>query len=119
MNPQDYHRSARHTIGGTMGDLPSYLFELAAADLRIYLLLGPDNCNAVIEARKLHDPQDGYCGNFNCDTTDDTLEGLKRRGLADPVVKGKSLFPPSLASPAYQMKKRNVYYEGDCDKELK
>mmetsp|Transcript_26749 Transcript_26749/g.67254 ORF Transcript_26749/g.67254 Transcript_26749/m.67254 type:complete len:1113 (+) Transcript_26749:2-3340(+) len=95
MNPMDFHREGRHTIGGTEGDLPSYLFKMTP-DLEIYVLTGPDNCNIVITTKKVSSGQDGYCGNFNCDTDDDLLEAVRARGLADPVPMGTSIFtePP-------------------------
>merc|ERR1719296_222746 len=42
--------------------------------------------NAVVTMRKLKVPMAGYCGNFNCNSTDDTFEELQRKGLARPMV---------------------------------
>lgn len=91
MEPSDYHRSARSTIGNKAGPLPSYLFELGP-DLRVYMLLGSESCNVVIEARRLPDGQDGYCGNFNCNQEDDSMEGLSKRGVAGRVAATENLF---------------------------
>jgi len=103
MNPTKYHREGRHTIGGTKGLLPSYLFEFKP-DLNIYILIGPDNCNAIIQTKKLPGEQDGYCGNFNCNKDDDTLEGIRKRGMADPIPTEESLFRSGLKAPKWSMK---------------
>jgi len=118
MDPQKYHREGRHTIGGTGGLLPSYYFRFAA-DLNVYVLLGPDNCNAVIETRKVHGKQDGYCGNFNCDKNDDSLESLRKRGMMDPIPAEQSLFQHSSRPPAWVMKKVATPSMKDCDPTVK
>eukprot|EP00419_Tripos_fusus_P014204 CAMPEP_0172740190 /NCGR_PEP_ID=MMETSP1074-20121228/124351_1 /TAXON_ID=2916 /ORGANISM="Ceratium fusus, Strain PA161109" /LENGTH=371 /DNA_ID=CAMNT_0013570259 /DNA_START=452 /DNA_END=1565 /DNA_ORIENTATION=- len=77
LDPQKYHREGRHTIAGTHGVLPSFLFEFGDATgsfLAVYVLMGPDNVNAVVRTRKIEDGQDGLCGNFNCNQEDDSLE---------------------------------------------
>mmetsp|Transcript_124881 Transcript_124881/g.278812 ORF Transcript_124881/g.278812 Transcript_124881/m.278812 type:complete len:846 (+) Transcript_124881:122-2659(+) len=102
MDPTDFHREGRHTIGGTSGNLPSYLF-LLGSDIKIYMLLGPDSCNAVIEAKKLPVPQDGFCGNFNCDGDDDTFRALHDRGMHHKVPKEKSIFDVRLKATKFQM----------------
>mmetsp|Transcript_147206 Transcript_147206/g.472802 ORF Transcript_147206/g.472802 Transcript_147206/m.472802 type:complete len:1055 (-) Transcript_147206:119-3283(-) len=98
MNPSDFHREGRHTIGGTEGNLPSYLFEIEP-DLSIYVLTGPDNCNIVITTRKIQGGQEGYCGNFNCNPDDDLLEQLQAKGLAGPVPLNESVFPEPPKAP--------------------
>jgi len=95
MDPQRYHREGRHTIGGTEGLLPSYFFDLGK-DLNIYV---------VIEAAKLQGEQDGWCGNFNCDQDDDSIEGLRARGVLSQVPAADSLFNGSPDPPAWVMKK--------------
>jgi len=97
-NPEDFHREGRHTIGGTDGDLPSYLFNLDQ-DLQVYVLLGPDNCNVIITARKIAGSQDGLCGNFNCNQEDDSMDALRVRGLAGPLPMARSLFPEPPRAP--------------------
>lgn len=95
MDPTKWHTDARHTIGNIAGDLPSFLFKYKKAAMNIYILLGPDSCNVVIEAKKAPGSQDGYCGNFNCDPDDDTVEALKGRGLGSPLTPAISLFASS------------------------
>jgi hypothetical protein len=98
MDPSDWHRDARHTIGdGELAGkkLPSFVFKFKKADVNIYLVLGPDNCNAIIEAKKAPGTQDGYCGNFNCEPDDDAVEELKSRGLGAPIDQKVSLFASS------------------------
>mmetsp|Transcript_62411 Transcript_62411/g.145251 ORF Transcript_62411/g.145251 Transcript_62411/m.145251 type:complete len:939 (+) Transcript_62411:39-2855(+) len=117
MDPLKYHREGRHTIGGTEGLLPSYYFQLK--DLNVYMLLGPDNCNAVIETRKVPGEQDGYCGNFNCNKEDDNLEALRKRGMAEPIPAGESLFKYGKKPPAWVMTKVAVPSIKDCDPRVK
>jgi len=99
MNPQDFHDQARHTIGGTSGDLPSYLFELAP-DIRIYMLIGEETVNVVLTLRRPSAAGgiDGYCGNFNCQPEDDTMTAIHGRGVAGKIVTG-SLFDGAPALP--------------------
>jgi len=118
MDPEKYHREGRHTIGGTEGLLPSYLFQLSS-DLMVYVLIGPDNCNAIIETKKLDGLQDGYCGNFNCDQGDDALGALKSRGMASPISAAESLFTQGEAAPAWSMEKVVSPTLEDCDPKLK
>jgi len=92
MDPTNFHRDARHTIGGTSGLLPSFYFDLPTIDMKIYCLLGPDNMNAVIESRKLPGQQDGFCGNFNCDPDDDITPALRARGIGEAVANSESVF---------------------------
>jgi len=114
MNPTNFHREGRHTIGGTGGLLPSYLFHFGQ-DLNVYVLVGPDNCNAVIETRKMAGPQDGYCGNFNCEKEDDSLEQLKARGMAQPMPAAESLFKYGRPAPKWVMTKVDRPSLKDCD----
>mmetsp|Transcript_132437 Transcript_132437/g.369197 ORF Transcript_132437/g.369197 Transcript_132437/m.369197 type:complete len:770 (+) Transcript_132437:100-2409(+) len=118
MDPQEYHREGRHTIGGTEGLLPSYFFRLAP-DLSIYVLVGPDNCNVVIEAPKLRDAQDGWCGNFNCDQADDGLGAMRSRGVAGPIPAGESLFKDGPTAPAWVMKRVAPPSLEDCSPTVK
>jgi len=118
MDPQKYHREGRHTIGGTEGLLPSYLFQLTP-DLTVYVLIGPDNCNAIIETKKLDGYQDGYCGNFNCDQDDDALGALQSRGMASPISAAESIFAQGEAAPAWSMQKVVSPTLEDCDPKLK
>mmetsp|Transcript_24247 Transcript_24247/g.70167 ORF Transcript_24247/g.70167 Transcript_24247/m.70167 type:complete len:445 (+) Transcript_24247:473-1807(+) len=101
MNPQDFHPQARHTIGGTSGDLPSYLFELIP-DIRIYLLIGEETVNIVITIRRPDGSVDGYCGNFNCVWEDDRIQDLQARGVAGKITSG-SLFEGTPPSPPSSM----------------
>lgn len=90
--PSAFHREAERLTGGVAGaKLPSYYFQFAA-DLNIYVLLGPDNINVVLESRKLPMKQDGYCGNFNCDILDDGVEQLLVRKVGGAISKNHSLF---------------------------
>mmetsp|Transcript_68014 Transcript_68014/g.221395 ORF Transcript_68014/g.221395 Transcript_68014/m.221395 type:complete len:568 (-) Transcript_68014:30-1733(-) len=91
MDPTTFSSEARSTIGGTAGNLPSYLFRIAP-DIQIYMLLGNETMNGVITMRKLHRPMDGYCGNFNCVANDDGLAALETRGLSAPISQHSSLF---------------------------
>jgi len=119
MDPQQYHREGRHTIGGTHGALPSFLFDLGDATrifLSVYLLVGPDNVNAVITTWKVPGGQDGLCGNFNCNQDDDGVDALKQRGMADPIPAGQSLFAhAAAAAPAWVMKRVAPPSLEECD----
>jgi len=53
MDPTMFSSEARHTIGGTAGNLPSYLFRIAP-DIQIYMLLGNETMNGVITMRSRH-----------------------------------------------------------------
>jgi len=101
MNPEKFAQQARHTYGGTEGDKPSYLFEFTP-DLTVYLLIGDDAMNAVITMRKAINGQDGYCGNFNCDADDDTMDKLTERGLEHKIGPSESMFEHVGFGPAYQ-----------------
>mmetsp|Transcript_6345 Transcript_6345/g.18139 ORF Transcript_6345/g.18139 Transcript_6345/m.18139 type:complete len:863 (-) Transcript_6345:310-2898(-) len=98
MDPDQWHRDARHTIGGTAGKLPSFLFRFHKAHVNIYILLGPDNFNAIIEAKKVPGQQDGLCGNFDCNQDDDS-EDLARRGLSEPLAVADSMFAGNAPQP--------------------
>jgi len=99
MEPTDYAVRARSTIGSAPGLLPSYVFEFGPQkSVQIYVLPGPDLCNVVITMKKLPD-LDGFCGNFNCDSSDDSKEALKPSGLWTPIPQPDTLFPASLKSP--------------------
>jgi len=120
IDPDEMHEKARHTIGGEVGSgaLPSYLFQIMP-DIRIYCLLGDDTMNAVIAMRRLQVAMDGYCGNFNCLTEDDTLEALEKRGLAGPVDGAKSLFGAAPQPPAeMEEKKGHTPSINDCSPQV-
>jgi len=106
MDPTKYHREGRHTIGDATDlaskDLPSYLFQLVP-NVRIYMLLGPDNANIIIQTKKLASGQDGYCGNFNCNPDDDTLEEFQARGVVGRISLTETLFSSAPPAPTYQM----------------
>mmetsp|Transcript_108936 Transcript_108936/g.347782 ORF Transcript_108936/g.347782 Transcript_108936/m.347782 type:complete len:1126 (-) Transcript_108936:303-3680(-) len=85
MDPSSWHREARHTIAQGVQKIHSFKFTFKQASLNIYLILGPDNFNTIIEAKKVPGPQDGYCGNFNCNPDDDAVEALKGRDKAQAV----------------------------------
>jgi len=125
MDPQKYHREGRHTIGGEMGLLPSYLFEFTDSSrnppvfLTLYVLLGPDNVNAVITTWKVVGGQDGFCGNFNCDQADDGLEALTARGASLPIPAGESLFKHGAAAPAWVMREVTPPSIDGCDPAVK
>jgi len=104
MNPEDFHQQARHTIGGTGGDIPSFLFELVPG-IRIYVVIGDETINLVITIKRPDGTVDGYCGNFNCIPEDDTLVHLTARGLAAPIQAG-SLFDGAPAPPAWQRRRQ-------------
>jgi len=93
MDPDAEHQKARHTIGGGTGSglLPSYRLHFLP-DWKVYVLLGEDTMNVVIEMQLQPGGQDGYCGNFNCDASDDTLVGLTDRGHEHQVPASQSLF---------------------------
>mmetsp|Transcript_45663 Transcript_45663/g.141549 ORF Transcript_45663/g.141549 Transcript_45663/m.141549 type:complete len:676 (+) Transcript_45663:113-2140(+) len=119
MDPSHFHRDSRHTIGGVSGLLPSYLFKLGP-DLSIYVLIGPDNCNLVIEAKKRPGDQDGFCGNFNCDQDDDSKDALWKRGWFRPLPENESIFARSPAPPPDRKKKQPTKSPLDnCDPTLK
>jgi hypothetical protein len=92
MDPSDYHTDARHTIGGTSGTLPSFSFEFTQFRMSIYMLLGPDNVNLVIEMERLSVSLDGACGNFNCDESDDSVGKLNQRGFGMALSAEQSVF---------------------------
>jgi len=125
MDPQKYHREGRHTIGGEKGLLPSYLFEYTDSShtpplfLTLYVLLGPDNVNAVITTWKVVGGQDGFCGNFNCDQVDDGLEALTARGASLPIPAGESLFKHGAAAPSWVMREVTPPSIDDCDPAVK
>jgi len=112
MDPSEYHKDARHTIGGHEGALPSYLLKLQP-DMQLYLLLGEDSCNVVLEMRKLSGGQDGYCGNFNCLAEDDTR-------LHEPVTTGETLFSSGPTAPPSQLEPSGpLPHLADCAPERK
>jgi len=118
MDPQQFHREGRHTIGGTHGALPSFLFDFGDAVgsfLTVYVLVGPDSVNAVVRTRKIEGGQDGLCGNFNCNQEDDSLEALERRGMAANVAPGQSLFRVAATTPAWMMKRVAPPSLQECD----
>jgi len=118
MDPEQYHREGRHTIGGTHGALPSFLFDFGDATgsfLTVYVLVGPDNVNAVVTTRKIKGGQDGLCGNFNCNQEDDSLQELARRGMANTVAPGQNLFRLAPAGPAWMTKQVAPPSLQDCD----
>lgn len=88
IDPDSQHEKARHTIGGTSGALPSYEFKFLP-DWKIYILIGDELMNVVIEMQKQAGGQSGYCGNFNCDPTDDTIDML---AATSPIPETQSLF---------------------------
>jgi len=115
MDPQSFSREARNTIGGTSGDLPSYLFKIAPG-IQIYVLMGQETMNGVITMRKLRVGMDGYCGNFNCVANDDGLQALEARNLTTPIAAGTSLFKNAPAQPSSQLKKSGETPQlNDCD----
>lgn len=59
----------------------SLRYDFGLPDLRIRILTGP-RARLAIEARRLPEPQDGYCGDFDCDASDDAYEELEARGKA-------------------------------------
>jgi hypothetical protein len=79
MDPTEFHSEARHTIGEGAEKLASWTFEWKAVPLKIYMLLGPDAVNAVLEMQKLECAMDGLCGNFNCDPDDENQAALAAR----------------------------------------
>jgi hypothetical protein len=92
MNPDDFHSNARHTIGTQGGNLPSYLLNFEAAHLQIYILMGSDALNIIIEMKRLPMKCDGYCGNFNCKPRDDTITALTARSHGGPLSSEQNLF---------------------------
>jgi len=115
MDPQSFSREARNTIGGTSGNLPSYLFKIAPS-IQIYVLMGEQTMNAVITMRKLHVDIDGFCGNFNCIASDDRLDELAKRGLTTPMSTATSLFKGAPDQPASQLEKKGETPQlQDCD----
>jgi len=118
MDPQTFNQEARSTIGGTSGDLPSYLFKIAPS-IQIYVLMGEETMNGVITMRKLKAPMQGYCGNFNCVAVDDTIDVLKGLGLAGSITLAKSLFQDAPAPPASALKKVGSTPQlNDCSSEM-
>jgi len=79
MDPTDFHSEARHTLGEDAERVPSWTFEWKAVPLKVYMLLGPDAVNVVLEMQKLEYPMDGLCGNFNCDPDDEDAAALAVR----------------------------------------
>jgi len=108
MEPEKFHNSARHTYGGAPGSghKPSYLFTFTNADIEVYFLVGEDAGNAVITMRK-REGMDGFCGNFDCDPEDDTLDALKARNVfgtqKGEIGKESSLFSKTPDPPEYQV----------------
>jgi len=120
MDPDAEHEKARHTIGGKSGLLPSYRLHFLP-DWKIYVLLGEETMNVVIEMQLQPGGQDGYCGNFNCDASDDTMDGLKTRGIADQVPESESLFKgtPAPAKGQFSDKPAPVFSLEDCDANIR
>jgi hypothetical protein len=79
MDPTEFHDKARHTIGEEADKLPSFTFEFKAVSLKIYMLMGPDNVNLVIEMKKLEVGMDGLCGDFDCNPDDEDAQSLEQR----------------------------------------
>lgn len=100
MDPDDEHPKVRHTIGGApgSGELPSYRFKFLP-DWKIFVLMGRETMNAVIEVQYQDGGFDGYCGSFNCDASDDNMAALYARGLAAPVPPDRSLFSSAPKAP--------------------
>mmetsp|Transcript_243 Transcript_243/g.542 ORF Transcript_243/g.542 Transcript_243/m.542 type:complete len:697 (-) Transcript_243:102-2192(-) len=115
MDPSTFSPEARSTIGGTSGDLPSYLFNFTGKGLVVYMLLGPMSCNVVIEAKKLPVAQDGYCGNFNCDPADDVITALTKRGLGGTLPPEDSLFAPLTATQFQMAVSGKIPSAADCN----
>jgi len=117
VEPTDYHKYARDTIGTWGETLPSYYFTLPG--LNMYVLAGYDSANVVIEMQKLSGGQDGICGNFNCDVADDAYDALSLRGFTTPLT-GRTLFSQGPAATEVQYKKRKGATRlQDCSHELK
>jgi len=99
MEPTDFAVRARSTIGTAGGLHPSYVFELGPSrSVQIYVLPGEELSNVVISMKKVVG-QDGLCGNFNCDWTDDSKKALRSRGALTQIRAAESLFPQSLSAP--------------------
>lgn len=108
MNPTNFQPQARHTIEGTDAedprDMPSIYVQLGNG-VELFLLLGNDTMNAVIVMDKLPDGQDGYCGNFNCNSTDDTMSALQGRGFAYTLPQTLSIFDEMPVVPIEALEK--------------
>jgi len=92
MDPTQFHSEARHTIGEHADKVASWTFEWKDVPLKIYMLLGPDNVNAVLEMQKLEYAMDGLCGNFNCDPDDEDHKALAARSMISALTWGESNF---------------------------
>mmetsp|Transcript_22114 Transcript_22114/g.63358 ORF Transcript_22114/g.63358 Transcript_22114/m.63358 type:complete len:549 (+) Transcript_22114:58-1704(+) len=117
MDPDTFSPRARHTIGGTAGNMPSFLFRLVP-DINIYALLGEETMNAVIIMRRLPGAMDGLCGNFDCDSADDTKSQLRARGGDVRLSGDASLFqsaPPPL--PWQLQRSGDVPAQAECEGE--
>jgi len=124
MEPTDFHKDSRHTIGDTAENLgklqPSYYFEFDQAEINIYCLIGPDSMNAVIEMKKLPGEQDGYCGNFNCVQLDETVHELAKRGHADQIPVASSLFRDAPTQAPWMLTDKGPAPKlEDCPEDLK
>lgn len=122
MDSEFISHAAGHAIEGlsALGSVPSMLFKIGPG-LRIYLLLGNDTMNAVITMQKLVGGQDGYCGNFDCDSSNDFMADLKQRGQSGALEPSGSLFswlpplPKEQASPPEGVQSPDIQ---DCVGEL-
>jgi hypothetical protein len=120
LDPTEFHDKARHTIGEDADKVPSWLFEWKDVPLKIYMLLGPDNVNAVLEMQKLEYAMDGLCGNFNCDPDDDDAAALKTRSVVDALSWSDSNFKKSGTLHEKKFEKGTVDEDvlTDCDHDL-
>jgi len=113
MDPTDFHTEARHTIGEHADKVASWTFEFKDVPLKIYMLLGPDNVNVVLEMQKLEYPMDGLCGNFNCDPDDEDEAALSSRGESAALEWQESNF--QLSEGTFHEK---VYAKGEAAEEV-
>jgi hypothetical protein len=125
MDPTEFHSDARHTIGNDADKVASWTFEWKDVPLKIYMLLGPDNVNVVLEMQKLEYAMDGLCGNFNCDTDDDDAAALADRSMVGALSWSESNFEKADGTFHERAFKKGIGEEDmievlqNCDPDLK
>lgn len=76
----------------------------------------PEHIDAIIKMPQQLNGQDGHCGNFNFDPSDDTKEQILERGLGSDVPQTENIFPDKgpAAEPSVTAEKTLA----DCDNQV-
>jgi len=88
-----YSDQGKHVDPG-LGGLPLKSVELELPlGIRLTVNRWPEHLDVLITMRPLPGGQDGHCGNFNGDSSDDSLELIQAREGGAPVPKESRLIP--------------------------